>query len=73
MPDIEAVADHADVIVDGYAFTRQDDCVRVLNLNRPSSAAVFGKAGELWETSMDDIEIGIVHDYLLRSLKYMAV
>ena len=55
MPDIEAVADHADVIVDGYAFTRQDDCVRVLNLNRPSSAAVFGKAGELWETTMDDI------------------
>jgi len=36
MADIKQVADAADMIVNGYAFTR---CYRVLNLNRPDRAA----------------------------------
>ena len=32
MPDIKTIADKADVIVNGYAFTREDDRIRVLNL-----------------------------------------
>ena len=46
--------------------------MRVLNLNRPTSAAVFGPKEELWETTMDDIELEIVREYLARSLKYLA-
>ncbi|WP_165045791.1 MULTISPECIES: DUF7723 family protein [unclassified Adlercreutzia] len=72
MPDVLQVADAADVIINGYAFTRNGDSIRVLNLNRPTSAAVFSAQGELRETTMDDIELEIVHDYLDRSLKYMA-
>lgn len=49
MPDIKSIADKADIIVNGYAFTREDDRIRVLNLNNPSKAVVFGIDGEvLW-------------------------
>ena len=40
MPDILSVADHADMIVNGYAFSKSNDSVRVLNLNNPASACV---------------------------------
>ncbi|MCD8013597.1 MAG: hypothetical protein LUG99_10550 [Lachnospiraceae bacterium] len=36
MTDIKEIADNADVIVNGYAFTKCDLGYRVLNLNRPS-------------------------------------
>lgn len=62
-----------DIIVNGYAFTQQTDCVRALNLNRPTSAAVFGRDGSIWETTMDDIELAIVRDYFERNAKYLAV
>lgn len=72
MPDVLQVADEADVIVNGYAFTRcGNGSVRVLNLNRPTSAAVFGNNGDVWETTMDDIELEISREYLARSLKYL--
>ena len=72
MPDVQQIADDADVIINGYAFTQAGECIRVLNLNRPTSAAVFGSQGDLWETTMDDIELSIVRTYLDRSLKYLA-
>ena len=39
MADIKQVADVADMIVNGYAFTRCTEGYRVLNLNRPDRAA----------------------------------
>lgn len=33
MPDIKNIADKADFIVNGYAFTREGDNIRVLNFN----------------------------------------
>ena len=71
MTNIIKVADEADMIVNGYAFTRNQENYRVLNLNRPDSAAVFAKNGEVLETSMDDIEISIVKDYLKKNRKFM--
>ncbi len=41
MPDIKTIADMADVIVNGYAFTRKNDSIHVLNLNSPLKAVVF--------------------------------
>ena len=35
MPDIKIIADKADVIINGYAFTREEDGIHVLNLNSP--------------------------------------
>ncbi len=71
MPDIKNIADKADLIVNGYAFTREENCIRVLNLNNPEKAVVFDADGEMLETSMDDIEISIVSRYLHQNLKYM--
>jgi len=71
MPDIKTIADKADVIINGYAFTNEEDKIRVLNLNCPDKAVVFGSDGEILETSMDDIELSIATRYLKQSLKYM--
>ena len=68
---LQAIADNADVIVNGYAFTKADDRIFVLNLNKPDRAAVLRSSGEVLETSMDDIELSIVTEYLQRNLKYM--
>lgn len=71
MIDIKEIADKADMIVSGYAFTKCDMGYRVLNLNRPDKAVVFSKNCEVIETTMDDIEIAIVKKYLSNSRKYM--
>lgn len=71
MADIKQVADTADMIVNGYAFTQSPEGYRVLNLNRPDRAAVFSKDEKVLETSMDDIEISIVENYLKKNRKFM--
>lgn len=71
MLDILHVADTADMIVNGYAFTQANGQVRVLNLNRPTSACVLSTNGELLETTMDDIELSIVQDYYARNKSYL--
>ena len=49
MPDIKNIADGADIIVNGYAFTREDDGIHVLNLNSPDKAVVFDTDGEVMD------------------------
>lgn len=68
---IKNIADNADVIISGYAFSKNDLGISVVNLNFPDSSAVFGKDDEMIETSMDDIELSIALDYLQKSKKYM--
>lgn len=62
MIDIEKIADEADMIVNGYAFTKCDLGFRVLNINRFDRALVLSLDGEVLETTMDDIEIQIVKE-----------
>ena len=71
MPDIKAIADKADIIVNGYAFTRNDERIQVLNLNCPNKAVVYGTDGDVLETTMDDIELSIASRYLQQNKKYM--
>ena len=72
MPEkLKNIADNADAIYNGYAFTRDSGKVRVLNLNADGHAAVITLEGELLETSMDDIEIQLMLDYYARVSKYM--
>ena len=71
MADINQVADAADMIVNGYAFTRCPEGYRVLNLNRPERAVVFSKNGDVLETSMDDIEVRIAGDYLEKNRRFV--
>ena len=73
MPDIEMIADAAEVIIAGYAMRKCKDGIQIFNLNNRKSAAVFQKEGTLVETNMDDIELEIAKDYFTSGLKYMEV
>lgn len=68
---LKNIADKADIIVNGYAFTREGDCIRVLNLNNPSKAVVFSIDGEVLETTMDDIELSIASKYIQQNKRFM--
>ena len=71
MTDIKQAADAALLIVNGYAFSRCPAGYRVLNLNRPDRAAVLSPAGKMLETSMDDIELQIVREYMERNRQFL--
>ena len=68
MDKIKEIADKADMIVNGYAFTRENDQIRILNPNNLDKALVDGK---VLETTMDDIEIRIVLDYWNSDREFM--
>ncbi len=68
--DIKDIADKADMIINGYAFTKNDEWVRVLNLNCINHAAVILN-DKIIETNMDDIEKEIVMDYYSRNKQFM--
>ena len=71
MTDIMQVADTADMIINGYAFTKNMEQIRVLNLNNPEKAIILDSQGTVLETSMDDIEIQIVKDYFDKNKEFM--
>lgn len=72
MLDLERIADNANMIVNGYAFTAAENGrVRVLNLNAPDCAAVLSDSGEALEMTMDDIELGIVQRYYCDNREFM--
>ena len=49
MDKIREIADKADMIVNGYAFTRENDHIRILNLNNLDKALVISEDGKvLW-------------------------
>lgn len=69
--DIKNIADRADMIINGYAFTNNDGWIRVLNLNYLNHAAVIYNE-EMVETNMDDIESEIVMDYYKNNKEFMG-
>jgi len=59
--DIEKIIEKSDFIVAGYAFTKRDDgLISIVALDAPNHAAIIDSDGNLLETNMYDIEIGIV-------------
>lgn len=71
MINVIEVADNADVIINGYAFTKCDIGIKVLNLNNPQKAVLFSFDNDILETTMNDIELSIAKKYLISSKKYM--
>lgn len=71
MIDYKSVADAANMIINGYAFTKDGENIKVLNLNNPEMAMVLDNAGAVLETTMCDIEIQIVKDYLADNIEFM--
>lgn len=68
--DIKDIADKADMIINGYAFTKDGDYVRILNLNCVNHAAVILN-DKIVETNMDDIEKQIAFDYYKENKQFM--
>ena len=68
--DIKKIADKADMIINGYAFTKDGDYIRVLNLDHLNHAAVILN-DRIIETNMDDIEAQIVLDYYKDNKQFM--
>ncbi len=68
--DIKNIADKADMIINGYAFTNSAGRIQVLNLNCINHAAVIYNE-EMVETNMDDIESEIVMGYYKDNKEFM--
>lgn len=62
MSNILEIADNADMIINGYAFTKDGDNTKVLNLNTTKSV-YLNKSGDVLQATMDDIEISIAKKY----------
>lgn len=69
--ELDSIIDKASFIVDGYAFSRDEDTVRVLALQAPGHALVLSYDDEVLETNMDDIELAIVLDQWKKNKKYL--
>ena len=72
MPEAKArgIADNAELIVNGYAFEKVGDNIRVVNM-RTGKAAVFANSGEMIETSMDDLDVSLALKYLRENARFM--
>ena len=68
---IREIADKADMIIRGYAFTREDALIRILNLNDRESSMVITSDGTMVETNMDEIEQALALDIWQKDSKYM--
>ena len=71
MINVQDIADKADMIVNGYAFTKCELVYKVLNLNNTSKAMVISLDGEMLETTMDDIEVDIVKSIYNKDKEYL--
>ncbi len=70
MTDMIKIAENAKMIVNGYAFTVIPAGIQVVNLSR-KTACVFDADDTVIESSMDDIEIEIVAEYLKRNKVFL--
>ena len=72
--EIEKVADCADFIVAGFAFTQcEEGTVRVLNLNHTDDACVLDSNGEMLETTMSDETLALVQAYYLKNKEFLEL
>lgn len=74
MPEmlLEEVADKAEMIISGYAFTSTEEgVIRVLNLENPEEACVLQKDGTMIETTMNDVAVLKVQAYYLKNKEFM--
>lgn len=69
--NILEVAQNATFIANGYAFTKETNNIRVLNLNNTDKSSVLDVNGNVLMTSMDDVEISIVKKYFERNKDFL--
>ena len=76
MDKIKEIADKADMIVNGYAFTRENNQIRILNLNNLEKALVISEDGSIILQKrgiLNDREISKIQEYIKRHYKEMYI
>lgn len=69
--EIDNIADQANMIIAGYAFTKIENEIRVLNLNNTKEACVLSLDGEMYSTNMDDVTLSLVQAYYQKNRQFM--
>ena len=70
--EIISIADNADMIINGFSFTANEDgFIRVLNLNNTDEACLLNKDGEMIEAAMDDEVLFKVQAYYAQNKEFM--
>ena len=70
--ELVRIAEKADLIINGYAFTEgKDGFISILNLRHPDCAMVVDRECEIIETNMDPIEQQIVLDLCHRNMQFI--
>ena len=72
MPKAQAakIADSADLIVGGYAMTKHELGIRIVNLNS-GNVLIVSRDDDVLETSMEDLEAAVALDYLRVNRSFM--
>ena len=66
-----AIAESSDIVLNGYAVTRDGENFRVINLKTGKAAYVMG-SGALSETNMDEVEAAIAVRIVSENRKYIT-
>ncbi len=66
-----AIAESADLVLNGYAVTQDNGNFKVVNL-RTGKAAYIMSSGELSETNMDDVEAEIATRIVAENRRYIT-
>ena len=67
---ITEITENANMIIDGYAFTRKEDGISILNLKNSDHAMFISEEGKMLETNMDEIEQVIVQNIWAKYYPY---
>ena len=65
------IAESADLVLNGYAVTRDGENFRVINLNTGKAAYIMA-SGELSETNMDEVESEIACRIVNENRRYIV-
>lgn len=66
------IADAADMIVNGFAFKRDGDTLKIVNLNKKQPhVLIISISGKVLESSMDPIEQSIALDIWEKDAEFM--
>ena len=68
---LNEIAEKADMIIRGYAFTKEEAFVRIFNLNDGKSFMMINLKGKMLASSMDEIEQALVLDIWEKNKEYM--
>ena len=71
--ELRRIADNANMVIKGYAFSYIENNISVINLNRTERAVVISKEGKILESNTDDIEEALIIKIWSEDKEFMEV